>query len=193
MDRLGDQDAAAIAGERAAARLVIVALRPPPGHVELHGGDASKGTFGQKSAQGFRALTEAVLEDDTGGDTGALGRSNDRLGPSQASLERLLHQDVLARSGDPLDQLEPRIGRGQQHDRVDVRRVQHRLEAVGDGQAEARVEGSAAVGRRAPGEHIDAVGELDQALGVRCHRHAEPDEADLSFGHWRFPDLSAPS
>src|SRR6185312_7205536 len=102
-----------------------------------------------------------------------------RLGAGGGDLQGLLEQDVLAGGRRPRDQLAVGVGRRQDHHRLHARIGEERVEVGGQREREAGAEGRAAGFGRAPGAgDLDLVGEVEEALRVRRHRHAEADEAD---------------
>src|SRR5271170_7036151 len=105
MDRLADQHAAAVASEGAAAGLVVIALRPPPGHGELRQGEIAERALRQQPPQPDRRGTEPMLQYDAEADARRLADPDDALRRRRGALDRLLHDHVLTRRRQPLDEI----------------------------------------------------------------------------------------
>ena len=84
-----------------------------------------------------------------------------------------------------LDDLEMRVGRCQNGGSGDAAVIHDAFEAIGDGKGEAarqRPARRAALGVIAVG-HLHTIPEVEQALGVRRHGHAEADDGDAMTAH----------
>ncbi len=130
MDPLRDQHTAAIAGEAAAARLVIVALRPPEPDDGRAADEiaqrAGRDPFGKPHAR----RAEPVLQHDAERHAGVPAGGDDLLGARRRDLDRLLEQHMLARRGAALRDLQMRV-RGAEHQNGRNGRIgQHRLQTV---------------------------------------------------------------
>ncbi len=179
VDRLAQQHAAAVAGERAAAGLVIVGLRPPPGDDGVDEGRIAERLVAHQAGQRFGALAEAVLEDDAEQDTGPLADPDEALARLGRPLDRLFHEDVLAAGRQPLDDLDPRIRRRQQQHGIDGGVIGQGGEVVDDGQAVPGGEFGPPLGAAAVAAcHLDPRGQIQEAQRMGPDRHPEPDDPD---------------
>jgi hypothetical protein len=125
--------AVAVAGQCAAAGLLVIALRPPPRGGELHRRELAEAARREELTQPLRGIAEAVLEDDAQRDVRGLAQIHDALGGGGGPLDRLFGQDVLAGSGQKPDQRLARVGRGQDEGGVETRMTEQRVQIVGDG------------------------------------------------------------
>ena len=146
VDRLCDEDAAAVAGVGAAARRVVVGLRPPPGEPTCTAARAPSCARGGDGGKGAGGAAHPVLEDDPEGDAGVVAEIHELGRGGGTALERLLGKDMLSGAGRGLDDRPAGVGRGQEEDRLHAGVGEHRLERGGGGQAVAGGEGGAAGG-----------------------------------------------
>ena len=191
VDRLGDEDPAAVAGVGAAARLVVVGLRPPPGQGDLHRREGAERARADEVGERARAGAHPVLEDDAEGDPRPLADLHQLRRGGGAALERLLGEDVLPGPRRRLDEAEPGVGRGEDEDRLHARIVEQRLQRAGLGQAVAGGEGGAPGG--VAGEDaadLDLARELGERAGVHVGDHAEAHDPDPQRLH-RSPPCEA--
>jgi hypothetical protein len=104
MDRLGDEDTAAILGKTAAARLVIVALlRAPPRHDEMGGKEPSELAAGDPFRQRLGGGAEAVLKNDAQRHPCPVTGFDDGGGGGGRAFDGLFHQNVLTGGGSGFD------------------------------------------------------------------------------------------
>ena len=184
VDRLGEQDAAAVARLGAAARLVVVALRPPVVEPGRGADDLAEPAFADQFGQRDADRAEAVLQHDAELYAAALGHIHEFLGPFEADLQRLFQQDMFAGFRSSPDEIEMGVGRREQQHRADRRVGKDRFGAVADGEAVSFGKSLPALGARAEGSRdLDAVAQLLQAFRMRRGRHAKPDDADPGFLH----------
>ena len=185
MDRLGDQHAAAVARLHAAARLVVVGLRPPPRHHHRRRLDVAEAAFAQHFPQAQAAGTEAVLQADAETAVGATARRDQLLAALDRDLQRLLAQHMLAGGERRLGDRQMRVGRRQHHHRIDRRILDGARDIGGGGKAVAvgDILQPRLTARRGP-HHAGAIGEIDQAARVRLQRVAQPDDGNAD--HARF-------
>ena len=118
VDRLSEQDAAAVAGHRAAPGLVVVALRPPPGHRHGRGLDGAERTARKELAQAKARRPEAMLQRHAEPPTGPAPGLDQALAARDGELQRLLDEHVLAGREAALGDIEMGCGRGQDQHRV---------------------------------------------------------------------------
>ncbi len=188
MDGLGDEHAAAVARHGAAPRLVVIGLRPPPGHGAGGGADGAEGTLVYQRLQPERRRAEAVLQRHAERQPDATHAGDDGLGAVEADVQRLLEQHVLAPLRRRLDQFEMGVRRGEDPHGVDVAARQQTLDVGGHGEGEPLGEGPQPVlAARGGGHYLDPVGEVDEALGMRLHRIAEPDDVSADARHALLP------
>jgi hypothetical protein len=122
-----------------------------------------------------------VLKDDGEPSARALHGLNGAARPRDRSVDRFLQQHVLPSSGAALHELQVRVGRRQDHRRLDRAVLEYALEVVGHGIAVSGREGLAALGAgRIAGRDLDPVRELLEAPDVRLQGHAEPDDGDAA-------------
>ena len=115
-----------------------------------------------------------------------LARGFDKLdGALGRNLERLFQKDVLARRRALAHQIEMRVRRRENLDAIDRLVGEDRVEAAGERKREILGECFAPrLARRERMHDLDAVLQVDEALGMRRHRHAEPDDGDAVLGHY---------
>src|ERR1700738_2798937 len=81
-------------------------------------------------------------------------------------------------------QIEMRVRRGQDFDAVDALVGEDGVETAPERKGEFLAERfSPRLARTECGHDFDAVLQVDEALGMRRHRHAEADDGDTMFGH----------
>ncbi len=179
MDPLRDQHPAAVAGERAAARLVVVALWSPQAD---HGGtsdDAAEIARGEDFRQFAACRAEAVLQDDAERHAGGAAAVDEFDCARGADVERLFHQHVLARRGALQRDVAMGVGRREDGDRIDRVVRENGVEAVAQRKGKPLAEGFPTLGARAEGVcDLDLVGKVHETLGVRRHGHAEANDGD---------------
>ena len=115
---------------------------------------------------------------------GPLGRLDQAQRALARALERLLQEDVLARGGEALHQLQVCVGRRQDHHHVDRRVIQGAVEIAGE--REVKALGERTPPRLAAAEGVgdlDPILQIEQAFGVRADGHAEADHGDAVPGH----------
>ena len=191
VDRLADEDAAAVARMRAAAGLVVVALRPPPGNDDAGRGDRAERAALELGGEPFRDRPEPVLEDDSQGHARSLGGRDDLRRRRRGPLDRFLHQDVLAPSREAPHEFHADIGRGQQHRVVDGRVVDDPVEVIRHREPEPLREGVATAGRRAVrSSHLHPISKVGEALRMGGDRHPEPD--NRAPHHCPLPAIQGP-
>jgi hypothetical protein len=184
MDALGEQYATAVARQRAAAGLVIIALRTPEPDCGGCGYKAAELLFSQQGPQRLAGRAESMLQDDTQRHAGGATEFHQLNRPLGADLQRLLQEDVLAGHGGLPDQVEMRVGRGQDQHGANALVGKHDIQAVGQRKRESLSEAPAPSLARAEGMgDLDQIAEIQKRSGVRCHRHAESDNCDPGAGH----------
>jgi len=143
VDRLGEEDTAAIAFERAPTRFVVVRLRPPPRDMNRCHGDVAKRALAQPPGEFARSGPKAMLKHDAELHARALAACDDGFCARRVGLERLFEQDVLARRGKAFDerQMGPRgrqdqrgVDRSVGDDRIEIPR-QREIEPLGEARA----------------------------------------------------------
>lgn len=117
MDSLREQHAAAIPCFRAASGLVVVGLRAPVRDRRGCRHELAQLPGGHELMQLLRRRAEAMLQDDSQRDVAR--RLDQALAARQGDLERFLEQDVLACLRAALDELEMRVRRREDQDRID--------------------------------------------------------------------------
>ena len=183
MDRLGDQHTAAVARLNAAARLVVVRLRPPPRHEHRRRLDIPEHPGSQRLMQTLTARTEAMLEADAEAAIGATPRRDQLFAAFDRNLQRLLAQHVLAGGKRRFGDRQMRVRRRQHHHCID-RRIRNGARDIGGGGKSITVGNvlqSRFAARRGP-HHADLVGEIDQGARVRLQRVAEAYDGDADHG-----------
>ena len=185
VNALRDQHAAAVARFGAAALDIVVALRAPqPDH-----GRAVDDPAELARAQHLASFIPAGRKrccSITASVTPACAAGLDQLDRAFArDLERLFQQDVLAGRRAFLDQIEMRVRRGEDLDAIDALVGEDRVETAGERKRKLLAERLAPrLARAERGGDLHAVLQVDQALGVRRHRHAEADDRDPVLGHF---------
>ena len=185
MDRLRDQHAAAVARPNAAARIVVVGLRPPPWYHHRCGLDRAERTLRQYLVQATAAGSEADLQADAEAAVRTAPGGDQLFAPFNRHLQRLLAQHML-----------PGGERGFRDRQVCVRGCEHQDSIdrrVFDGARDVRRGGKAVAvrhvlqpcgtGRRCP-DDTHAIGEINQAprMWLQCIAKAD----DRNAYHGRF-------
>jgi hypothetical protein len=129
----------------------------------------------QAFAQLFRRRPEAVLQYHAQLHVSA--GPHQLLGARGGNLERLLEQDVLAGRGAARHELQMRIRRREQENGIDRAVLQDGVELAALREGKALGEASSSFRRRTIGiRNLHAMLEIEQAAGMRGHRHAKPDQ-----------------
>jgi hypothetical protein len=134
-------------------------------------------------------VLEVVLQHDAERHPGDPASGDQLLRPRGGDLHRLLQQHMLARAGATSGDVEMGVGRRQHHYGVDRAIIEDALQAIGRREREACGEGFAPRRARAEGPgDLGAIGEVEQRLCMRRHRHAEAHQADASLRHGYGPN-----
>ena len=188
MDGLGEEDAAAVAGEGAAAGFVVVALGAPPGDGHAGGGDGADCTGGEGLAEAQAAGAEAVLQHDAEAAVRGAAGGDEAGAAFDGEFEGFFEQDVFAGGEAAFGDLGVGGGRREDEDGGGGRVGDDGVEVGGGGDAEAVGEGlGARLGAAGGGAEFDAVGEVVEAFGVGFGAGAEADYGDRDAGHAGMP------
>ena len=138
----------------------------------------------QQGGEFLRRGTKPVLQHDAERDARGSARIDQVDRARGRDLQRLFEQNVLAGCRRAPDEVEVRIRRREDGDAVDAAVRQDAVEVIAQRKREPLPERRAprlarAVGRR----DLDAVGEVEQAFGMRRHRHAEADQRQAMSRH----------
>src|SRR5690606_36398424 len=110
--------------------------------------------------------------------------SNQLLGAGGGDVEWLFHQDMLARSRTPDGDVGMGIGRREDGNGFDAPVIENGVKAVAKQEWEFFGKGGASLGaRRISMNHLHLIGEVNEALGVGCHGHAETDYGYAGLAH----------
>ena len=118
----------------------------------------AKTLLGHQLRQRHAGRPEPVLQDDAELGACGLDRINQRLGAFKRDLHGLFQEHMLAGPRGALRELEMRIGRRQNHDRVDRAVSEDRVDVAGHRKTPALGEGGApCFGRAVGGRDLDPV------------------------------------
>ena len=187
VDPLGQEHAAAVAGQAAAAGLVVIGLRPPQPDDRRAAGDVAEIAGGQHLGERLGGRAKPVLQDDAERHPGRPRRPRPSAWRARWDLQRLFQEHVLAgRRAAPATMSRCVLGGVRTMTASTLGIIEDRLEAIAGRKGNCAGEGFAARRRRAEGVgDLDPVGEVDEAAGMGAHHHAEPDDRDASFCHRR--------
>ncbi|MNY11188.1 hypothetical protein D3C86_1442030 [compost metagenome] len=121
MNCLGDQNAAAIARQGAAARFIIIGLRTPPRHRNFAEPQRSERAAIDKLTGFLRCSPHAVLEDDAECDASVTTESHKTIGFLRIPGDGLFHQDVSARFRELSDDIDAGIRWRRDDGEIDIR------------------------------------------------------------------------
>ncbi len=186
VNALREQHTTTVSLEGTPPRLVVVVLGPP----EPDGGrtpdDLAEFAVCQNLGEPYGGGPEPVLQHDAELDAGLATGGDRRLGPLRRDLHRLFEQHMLARCGAALGQLRMRVGRRDDQHRVHGPVVKDRFQPVRQRKRKAICKSAAArLAGREGVRDFDLIGEIDQALGMWGHAHAEAEDGDAGSGHWQ--------
>ena len=184
-----EQHAAAVPGEGAASRLVVVGLRPPPGHVQESRLDGAEFAAVERRLEAQARRPEAVLKDDAERLPGAAGRFDEARAALARQFQRLLDEHMLAGFEAARGDIQMAAWRRQDDRRLDRRIGEDNFEVGRDWKGELRREGRRALRRAAHREaHVDPLRKVEQALRMRLRGRPEADDGDADLaGHAASP------
>jgi len=182
MDRLGEENAAAVAREAAASRLVVVALGPPPLHPAIAGDQGAQGACRDELGKPAARLAEAKLQHDAEPPAVTQRQPHQPIRIPRRQSHGLLDQQMFARGQRPPRQLDMCRRRGQQQQGFDTFIAQHAVDIGRGGKGKRLGEKPAALGRPAAGpDDLGSVPQIDQAFRMRSDRHAEAEDGEAAL------------
>ena len=138
----------------------------------------------QDGGKALRCRLEAVLQDDAERDAGSAAGRHQLFRARRRHVQGLLEKHVLAGAGECARDLQVGVGRGEDGRHADAAVRQDVAEVVRGGKGEAGRERRPARRRRAHGAgDLRPILQIEQALGVRRHGHAEADEGNAVSRH----------
>ena len=172
-----DQHAAAVARLGAAAGLVVIGLRAPVRNDGRAADDLSEIAAFEDFAQLQARRTEAMLQHHAESHAGVATGFHHLLGAGGRNFQRLFQQHVLAGFGGGENEIAMRIRRRQDRDAIDALVREDRVEIAGDRKLVfVRKRLAARFGRAVGRRDLDAILQIDEALGMRSDRHAKADD-----------------